>query len=259
MAITYDQLTVERLWGTPEHGYSRAFWQAFKPSADASPRFWKDLWDQRIVPAIGNVTGAQRILFVGCGLGMGVESAIDSGFVARSCWGIDNSAYMQSLWPTEARADLRPGSQDPKLGALDVRTVTNTQLRTLTGLGGNVRFTIIITDDMLSSYTQAELASANVAVNPLVAIPNWLAAGGKIIHLMWTMDGSTPDMTRWPANAQIPDPLPNPPTPDNPGGGATPAPWAGTPMSSPGSPAMTMAQWQALRPAPHQFVSMEGI
>lgn len=254
MAITWDQTAFERMYGGPEGGYSRAFWQSFKPSQDASPRFFRDVWEQRIVPAIGNVTGAQRILFVGCGLGLGVESVIDSGF-APSTWGIDNSAYMQSLWPNAAqtRADIRP-----KLGALDMRTATSTQLRTLTGIN-NVRFTVIITEDILSSYTQVELANASAAVNPLVACQNWLAASGKIIHLMWTMGGSTPDMTRWPANAQISDPPPNPPTPDNPGGGATPAPWAGTPIPSPGSPAMTMGQWQALRPAPHQFVGMEGI
>lgn len=253
MAIAWDQTAFERMYGSPEGGYSRAFWQSFKSSQDASPRFFKDLWEQRIVPAIGNVTGAQRVLYVGCGLGIGVEQTLDSGFTGTSTWGIDSSAYIQSLWSTQARADVRS-----KLGALDIRTATSTQLRTLTGIN-NVRFTVIVTEDMISGYTQAELANTSATVNPLVACQNWLAAGGKIIHLMFTKDGSTPDMTRWPANAQIPDPSPNPPTPDNPGGGATPAPWAGTPITSPGSPAMTMAQWQALRPAPHQFISMEGL
>lgn len=252
MAIVWDQTAFERMYGSPEGTYSRAFWQSFKPSPDASPRFFKDLWEQRIVPAIGNVTGAQRVLYVGCGLGIGVEQTLDSGFTGGNTWGIDSSAYIQSLWPTQARVDVRP-----KLAALDIRTATTQQLRTLTGIN-NVRFTVIVTEDMISGYTQIELANTSAAVNPLVACQNWLAAGGKIIHLMFTKGDSTPDMTRWPANAQIPDVVANP-TEDNPGGGATPAPWAGTPIASPGSPPMTMAQWQALRSTPHQFVSMEGL
>lgn len=261
MAITYDQTAFQRLYGSPSDTYSRAFWQGFKPSADASPRYWLDLWQQRIVPAIGTVTGAQRVLYVGCGLGIGVEVTLDSGFAGTSVWGIDNSAYIQSLWPNTAqtRADVRA-----KLGPYDIRTVTATQLRILTGIN-NVRFTIIVTEDMISSYTQAELANASASVSPFVACQNWLAAGGKIIHLMMTRDGSTPDMTRWPANAQrqasaaeIAATLP-PGEAAHPDGGTLPETWAGTAMTNPGSPPMTMAQWQALRPAPHQFVSMEGL
>ena len=245
MAITYDQVTVQRLWGGPLGTYSRQFWERFKEPENNTQAFWRDLWNQRIVPAIGPVTGAQRILFVGCGLGLGVERVIDSGF-APSTWGIDNSAYFQSLWPdtTQTRSDVRA-----RLGAYDIRTVTNTQLRTLTGLGGTVRFTQIITEDILSSYTDAELASTSASVNPLVACQNWLAASGKIIHLIWTMGGSSPDMTKWPEGRQIPQP----------DGSAIPETWAGQPMANPGSPPKTMAEWQALRPAPHTFVSMEGI
>lgn len=238
MAITWDQTTFQRTYGSPEGTYSRAFWESFGGAPTTDPaRFWRNVWEQRIVPAIGNVTGAQRILFVGCGLGLGVERVIDSGF-APSTWGIDNSTYIQGLWPTQARSDIRS-----KLAQLDIRTVTAQQLRTLTGIN-NVRFTQIITEDMISAYTQAELTSALASVNPLVACESWLAASGKIIHLMMAQGGITPDMTRWPANG-----LEN-------GEFAT---WAGTPMASPGSPAMTMAQWQALRGAPHQFVSMEGL
>lgn len=238
MAIAWTQQDFQRTYGSPEGTYSRAFWESFGGAPTTDPaRFWRNLWEQRIVPAIGSVTGAQRVLFVGSGLGLGVERVIDSGF-APSTWGIDNSTYIQSLWPTQARADIRP-----KLGALDIRTVTATQLRTLTGIN-NVRFTQIITEDMISGYTQAELASTSATVNPLVACQNWLAAGGKIIHLMMAQGGVTPDMTRWPANA-----LEN----------GEFASWAGTLMANPGSPAMTMAEWQALRSAPHQFVSMEGL
>jgi hypothetical protein len=246
VAITYDQTTVERLWGGPNGTYSRAFWQLFKPSQEASPKWWRELYEQRIVPAIGTVTGAQRILYVGCGLGLGVEVVIDSGFVGGNAWGIDNSAYFQSLWSNTAqtRADIRP-----KLGAHDIRTVTNTQLRTLTGLGGNVRFTIIITEDILSSYTTAELQNANASVNPLVACLLWLASGGKIIHLMWTMNGSTPDMTVWPSGRQIPQA----------DGSAIPETWAGQPMANPGSPPRTLAEWQTLVAARGTCVSMEGI
>lgn len=250
MAIVWDQQTFERTYGGPFGVYSRAFWESFGGAPQTDPaRFWRNIWEQRIVPAIGNVTGAQRVLFVGCGFGLGVERVIDSGF-APSTWGIDNSAYIASLWPTQARSDIRP-----KMAQLDIRTVTPTQLRTLTGVN-NVRFTQIITEDVLSSYTQAELASASAAVNPLMACENWLAASGKIIHLMmaqsaYNADGSvvpgggfTPDMTRWPANA-----LEN----------GEFASWAGTSMINPGSPSMTMVQWQALRGAPHQFISMEGL
>lgn len=191
------------------------------------------------------------MLFVGCGFGLGVERVIDSGFAARNCWGIDNSTYITGLWPTQARADLRPGAADPKLAQLDIRTVTSTQLRTLTGIN-NVRFTQIITEDMISSYTQAELASTLATVNPLVACQNWLAAGGKIIHLMMAKDGITPDMTHYPAGGI--DPL----TGDWASWSAPPG-GVGQALASPGSPATTMAQWQALRGAPHQFVSMEGL
>lgn len=238
MAILWDQQTFARTYGGPSGGYSRAFWESFGGAPATDPaRFWRSVWEQRIVPAIGNVTGAQRVLFVGCGLGLGVERVIDSGF-APSTWGIDNSSYIASLWPTQARSDIRP-----RLAQLDIRTVTATQLRTLTGVN-NIRFNQIITEDMISGYTQAELASTQATVNPLVACQNWLAAGGKIIHLMMAFDGVTPDMTTWPVNA-----LEN----------GEFASWAGTAMANPGSPSMTMAQWQALRGAPHQFVSMEGL
>lgn len=244
MAITWDQTTFQRTYGLPEAGYSRLFWESFGGAPTTDPaRFWKNVWEQRIVPAIGNVTGAQRVLFVGCGFGLGVERVIDSGFAARNVWGIDNSAYIQGLWPTQARSDIRPGAADPKLGPYDIRTATSQQLRSLTGIN-NVRFTQIITEDVISSYTQAELASTLATVNPLVACQNWLAAGGKVIHLMMAQGGVTPDMTTWPANG-----LEN----------GEFAPWAGTPMSNPGSPSMLITEWQALRGAPHQFVSLESL
>jgi hypothetical protein len=242
VSITWDAETFSRTYGGAAGGYSRAFWESFGGEPTTNPgKFWQSVWQQRIVPAIGNVTGAQRILFVGCGLGLGVERVIDSGF-APSTWGIDSSSYIASLWPTQTRSDIRP-----KLANHDIRIVTAQQLRTLTGIN-NVRFTQIITEDMISGYTQPELASTSATVNPLVACENWLAASGKIIHLMMTFGGSTPDMTRWSDRAL--DPATN---------YETFAPWAGQPMTNPGSPSMTMAQWQSLRGAPHQFVSMEGL
>lgn len=252
MPITWDQTMFERTYGGPESGYSRAFWESFGGEPVDDPmRFWRNVWNQRIVPAIGSVTGAQRVLFVGCGLGLGVERVIDSSFAARNCWGIDNSTYISGLWSTQARSDLRPGAADSKLALLDIRTVTPQQLRTLTGVN-NIRFTQIVTEDMISSYTQAELTSTLATVNPLVACENWRAANGKIIHLMMARDGVTPDMTRYPAGGIDP-------TTNNWASWSAPPDGQGQTLASPGSPAMTMAEWQALKGAPHQFISMENL
>lgn len=217
-------------------GVSREYWRAFdnqhRQEGDEHS-WWRKVFEQRFIPVFGMPTGAQRILIVGCGLGMLVEELGPMGN------GIDASAYVESLWPVPHPQRLRA----------DIRTVTDQQLRS--AFGQNT-FTFVLTQSMMECYPPGPEQQAIYAACEQVLARN--VGLDHVLHLVYP----SADMTKWPEGAQIPDPMPDPPTPENPGGGATPAPWAGQPMENPGSPPRTLEEWRATRPA-HTFLSLEGI
>lgn len=214
MAIIWDQQTFQRTYGDLNgSGLGSTF------AGDAA--WWRRYYEQRIVPVFGNISGAQRILVVGCGLGLLVQSVQATGFA--NIWGIDRSPYVASLWP----------ASHPRLAQLDILTVTAQQLRSAFGQDS---FHWIITESVMESYPPAEQAAVYAACERFLVRNTPLR---QVVHLVYP----DTDLTIWPPNA-----LEN----------GEFASWAGQPMTNPGCPARTLAEWQASRPA-HTFLSMLGV
>lgn len=219
MAITWDQTTFQRTYGDISTGLGTTF------AGDAA--WWRRYYEQRIVPVLGNITGAQRILVVGCGLGLLVSSVQATGFA--NIWGIDRSHDVALMWP----------ASHPRLAELDVLSPTiSADLNT--AFGRNT-FHWIVTESVMEGYPPTEQAAVYAACEGLLVANQPLS---HVVHLVYP----DTDMTRWPINAQIPQP----------DGSAIPQPWAGQPMANPGCPARTLAEWQTSRPA-HTFLSMIGV
>lgn len=228
MAIVWDQQTFQRFYGVDNLSYSRAFWERFGGVSGDPTKFWRAFYQQRLVPIFGNITGAQRILVVGCGLGLLVESIQSTGFA--NVWGIDSGPYMPTLWPTEVPVGTRS-----RLAQHDIRTVTAAQLNA--SLGQN-SFHWIVTESVMESYAPAEQAAmydacARFKVNQ--------APTSQIVHIVQPSFNGT----IWPANAV------------DVATGEFQS-WAGQPMTNQGCPARTMAEWQASRPD-QTFISFEGV
>ena len=82
MAVTWDQETFRRTYGDANcSGLGSTF------AGDV--QWWRRLYEQRIVPVFGNITGAQRILVTDCGLSLLVSAVQETGFA--NIWGIDRS------------------------------------------------------------------------------------------------------------------------------------------------------------------------
>lgn len=221
MAFTYDRATTKTIYGIPaEHEYGR--WNGTFANGVTS---WRRLVQQRITQGTLNTA---RILVVGCGLGLMVEGLKDEGF--SRAWGINLNDYFRSLWdqatcpvsdgtmryidpvtkvqsligpgarwPVEVRADVRP-----LLGQFDVRTMTTTQIGNFTGLAGAQRsFDLIITEDVMTNYTPAEVEAVYAACD------SKLAGGGQVRHLVsvgwdssaYGLSGGAPwDLAQWTAS-----------------------------------------------------------
>ena len=219
MAITWDQETFHRTYGTPEGtGLGTTF------AGDTA--WWRRYYQQRIVPVFGNITGAQRILVVGCGLGRLVEAVQASGFA--NIWGVDSSPYVASLWPTP----------HPRLAQLDV--LSPTVSAGLDAAFGRNTFHWVVTESVVEGYPPAEQAALYAACEALLVNNQPLS---HVTHIVYP----DVDMTVWPKR-QIPQP----------DGSAIPEPWAEQPMVNPGCPARTLQEWQTSRPA-HTFLSVAGV
>lgn len=227
--ISWTQDTFQRFYGVDTLSYSRAFWERFGGVSGDPKKFWRSYYQQRLVPIFGNITGAQRILVVGCGLGLMVESIRDTGFA--NIWGIDMGPYMPTLWPAQV-----PAAIQPLLANRDIRTVTTQQLRTLAN--NSAVFDWVVTESVMESYAPTEQAAVYDACATKLGtnVPT-----SHVVHIVQpSFDG-----TRWPANA----------VDTTTGQFQT---WAGTLMTNQGCPARTMAEWQALR-TNQTFVSFEGV
>lgn len=229
MAFTYDRATTKLIYGLPpDREYGR--WNGTFNNGITS---WRTLVQQRIT---GGTLNTLRILVVGCGLGLMVEGLKDEGF--SRAWGINLNDYFGSLWdqatcpvmtnggrwmdtstspwtdrilapgqqwPCEVRADIRP-----LLGKFDIRTMTATNVGTLTGLSGAQRqFDLIFTEDVMTNYALAEMEAIYAACDAR------LAGGGQVRHLVtlnwnpgyWATDGTwvalngapAMDLTQWTA------------------------------------------------------------
>lgn len=196
MTFIYDRATTKRIYGIPDTSEYGRWMGTFANGASA----WRNMVNQRIkgLPGVLNTT---RILVVGCGLGLMVEGLKDEGF--QRVWGLCLPDYFSDLWdqatcpvmgadavfidpvtkaqtpiaegqrwPCEVRGDVRP-----LLGKFDLRTITNTQMRALTGTN-NMRFDYIITEDAATQYNAAELPALYNACDA------WLAVGGRVVHLL---------------------------------------------------------------------------
>lgn len=229
MAITWDQTTFQRFYGVDNLAYSRAFWGRFGGDAADPKKFWRAFYQQRLLPIFGNITGAQKILVVGCGLGLMVESIRDTGFA--NIWGIDMGPYAPTLWPSEV-----PAAIQPLLAQRDIRTVTAQQLRALAN--NNATFDWVVTESAMEGYAPAEQAAV------YDACATKLGNGVPTSHVVHIVQPGF-DGTRWPPNAV-----------DTATGEFQT--WAGTMMANQGCPPRTMAEWQASR-ANQTFVDFAGI
>lgn len=214
MAIAWTQQDFQRTYGDITTGLGTTF------AGDAA--WWRRYYEQRIAPVFGSITGAQRILVVGCGLGLLVSAVQATGFA--NIWGIDRSAHVASLWP----------ASHPRLAQLDVLSPTiSADLNT--AFGRNT-FHWIITESVIEGYPLAEQAAIYAACEALLVASQ---PASHVVHLVYP----DTDMTRWSANALE---------------GGQFASWAGQPMATPGSPARTLSEWPASRPT-HTFLSMIGV
>lgn len=211
--IIYDRATVKLLWGIPpEIEYGR--WNGTFNDGVTS---WRRLVATRITQGTLNTT---RILVVGCGIGLMVEGLRAEGF--SRAWGIGLNDYFRSLWDqatcptmtadtgdptiggyyidptTKAQTPITYGNQwpcevsttalRPFLGQYDIRTMTTTNVGTLTGLSGAQRsFDLIITEDVMTAYGNTELEAIYAACDAR------LGGGGQVRHLVSL--GS--DLTPW--------------------------------------------------------------
>jgi len=202
----------------------------------SDPAWWRRYYEQKIVPAFGTVSGAQRILVVGCGMGLLVNAINNIGFATAA--GIDASADVVPFWganPTRFRQrDIR-ANRTNSLTTQDMRAMLNNQT--------DVQW--VITESVLECYQPAEQAAIQTACE------SWLARGtptSHVVHLVY--DGV--DMTRWPSGRV------DPTTATGYATWSAPPGELGVAMANPGCPPRTIAEWQASRTG-HTFLSIYGV
>ena len=96
----------------------------------------------------------RKVLVVGCAYGYGVQELVELGVDA---YGLDISAWAIS----QAQAQL-PSAIAAKIIQGDARVRANlTAARSLAGLSGNARFDVIVDEDLLTCFNDADAAAAS--------------------------------------------------------------------------------------------------
>src|SRR6478609_4582854 len=117
------------------------------------------------------------ILVAGCGTGVLVKRLKDLGYT--NVWGCDFSTelinYGKTLYPDIASRLLVANCLSNSGTALP----SMTGVRRAAGLSGNNRFTLCITDDMLTVMSNAEVATCLTVLR---------ATATTLIHVLWPLD-----------------------------------------------------------------------
>ncbi len=120
------------------------------------------------------------ILVAGCGTGIMVKRLKDLGYT--NVWGCDISTelinYGKAQYPDIASRLLVANCLNNSGNTLP----SMTGVRRAAGLSGNNRFTLLITDDLLTVMSNAEVATC---------LPILRATGSTVIHVLWPLDPTT--------------------------------------------------------------------
>lgn len=232
--IPYDRARTHELYGIPDATEYGRWCMTFATGASA----WRNLVNQRIkgLPGLLNTT---RILVVGCGLGGLVEGLKDEGF--QRAWGINLDDYFGSLWDqatcpvmgagaffidpvTKAQSPIAAGQRWPCEMRAEIRPLLGkidirTMTQTQVGQLTGLAGAQRAFDYIITEDILTAYPDAEMGA-ALTGCEARLASGGRIVHLLSVGFDGTPY------------------------GGAT---------------SRTLAQWQALRGAPHIFQDISGV
>jgi len=135
-----------------------------------------------LVDRAANIRGrfatlSTTILVAGCGIGVLVKLFKDLGYT--NVWGCDFSTelinYGKTLYPDIASRLLVANCLNNSGNALP----SMTGVRRAAGLSGNNRFTLCITDDMLTCMSNAEVATCLTVLR---------ATATTLFHVLWPID-----------------------------------------------------------------------
>lgn len=94
------------------------------------------------------IAGADRVLIVGCGLGFLIDAFHDGA--RANVWGVDSSGHVATKRSTETR---------PTTLFVEADILSPTIQTDLTALTGGDQFNFIVTESLLESYEDAEMAA----------------------------------------------------------------------------------------------------
>ena len=179
MAETWDQTTfnkyyyaVDRSSGTPEAvGYGRRWIGLYGTGTFTLRR-------DRLIAHFG-LTPASRILVGGAALGFLVEEFHNAGYL--NCWGIDDSPLISTGHP-----DI-----SPTVILINERVQPGGRIKAiLRQETGDDIFDLVITEDVLTCLTDAEIVSEQI----LFACDGVVAPGGHVVHLVTPLDNPVAQM-----------------------------------------------------------------
>lgn len=191
MAITWNQAMWEGLYqttvGRQDHakfgqvikGLTREFAVLMQnPHSDALD-FYIARRDKLI--SLFNLQITDRIVVVGCAFGFLIEVFHDAGYL--NVWGVENSPWIIANRATQTRADVLFVEDDIRGG--------NRMVNALKRLTGGNGYDYVITEDVINSYTDAEVGDIFAGCESLLASGK---PSGNIIHLVTvTQTGRTQD------------------------------------------------------------------